>query len=480
MRLQAQILQSTRWIVGLSYIGFVVSFLGNLALARLLAPQLFGEFALAGSLLSFVFMFSGFGSQEAIVQCRETYLQHFIATAIWISAFLGVALGLLALVVSLIGQWYFESIVIYLAIGLSLLFPIQIMADTYLAILKRNFQYKQIALISFFSTIISFAAALAMAYQGWGVWSLFWRMVIDVLIRTIAAYKLANFELGWVFDRQSARWIWSFGWRILFVRINEVIFGRFDSLLIGSYMGNTTLGHYSQAYRLANLAFQFTWLPISSIIFSTFSEVQKSPTQVRFIFQRLNYWLWRIVLLLVLLVACLGEALVVLVYGEPWRVAGQMFQALAIFMGLIPLAENIKEALTGTGQLNTIMVGRTIQITIFIPTVLYGAWLGNYLFIIYSITASLAISLFYLQWQAWRKFDLVKSDIPALPLLICLLIYLTWAYIAGLEGGYGWMQVLGHLIALSLAYSLLLLMVEFRRLLAEVNLIFQKQDLSAP
>ena len=92
--LSKRLLTSTGWSASAAYACAAVAFIGNVFLARLVLPTDFGVYALASSFVSLVLMISGFGSQEAIVQCRNDTIRELIPTAFWISTGLGLSLAL--------------------------------------------------------------------------------------------------------------------------------------------------------------------------------------------------------------------------------------------------------------------------------------------------------------------------------------------------------------------------------------------------
>lgn len=367
MSLSKKAIQSVGWMGVANYGGMVFSFLGNVVLIRLLVPEVFGQVALASGLLALVYMISGFGSQEAIVQCRRNDLPLLLPTAIWISIGISISLLLVSSIFGLFLRIYYSSALAEIFFALAIGSCIAAIADAYSAVLRRNFQFRQISIILTASIIISFSIAIFAARIGLGVWSLVLREVTMSIVLIIGFRISSQFRLRLQYSKKSAKWIWDFGWRVMITRLNEVIFGRIDNIAVGTSLGSNLLGHYTQAYRLAILGQQLTQIPIQFVSFSTFSEIQDSPLKLQYGFERINYWLIRATIFLGLVTAFFGESLVVLIYTERWRLSGALFSQLALFLVLTPISENLKVFLIAVGKVNVVMRIRLLQIAVFLP-----------------------------------------------------------------------------------------------------------------
>ena len=173
MSLTKRILTGTGWVGTAAYVNAGLSFVGNIFLARLLMPNDFGIYALAASFLSLIFMISGFGTQEAIVQCRDDTLEELIPTAFWMTIALGIILTLMGNALGLFLLPRYGEKVAVLVVLLSWLSLVSMISNTYGAILQRQLIYKPIAITQMLGTFISYSVAILAAYGNYGIWSLF-------------------------------------------------------------------------------------------------------------------------------------------------------------------------------------------------------------------------------------------------------------------------------------------------------------------
>ena len=392
MSLSRKILTSAGWTTLAVYINAVIAFVGNIFLARLLMPDDFGIYALAASFLSFLFMISGFGSQEAIVQCRDESVQHLIPTAFWMTVGLGLGLAVTgSLIGFFLASGYGKTMGVLIAL-LSWLSLVNMVSNVYGAILKRELLYKPMTLTQTVGTFISFGLAVLAAYNNWGIWSLFVREATWTVLALAGFVWASGYRLQFKFDGQAARWIWDFGWKMMGNRVGEVLFERVDKLVIGNFMGTATLGQYSIANRLALTGHQFSYGVVQSVVFSTFATVQKESRKLRLALEKLYYWVFRLVLLFGLLVWFCGSGLVVIIYGAQWQLAGSIFQNMALFLMVLPLETSLRVFLIGSGHINSALRVRLWQLLFFIPAILIAAYWGGITWVVWIINVSIFLN----------------------------------------------------------------------------------------
>lgn len=400
-----QALTSVGWTSAATYINAFVSFGGNLLLARLLAPDDFGIYALASSFLALVSMVAGFGSQQSIVQCREEGIRHLIPTAFWMTIVLAFGLTVAGTLLGLLLSANYGQTIGALIVLLSWINLVNMISSTYGAVLQRELIYRPIALVQTMATLLSFGLAVLVAYRNWGVWSLFVREGTQALFVLAGLAWSSGYRLRFEFDWQAARWIWDFGWKMMGSRISQVLLERVDKLVIGTFMGTTVLGHYSLAYRLAYVGHQFSQGVVASVSFSTFATIQKERHKLGLAFERVYYWLFRLALLFGLLVWFCGYQLVVVIYGAQWQLAGSVFQNMSIFLMLLPLNSSLKIFLIASAHINDVLKASVWQLGFFIPAVFIVGYWGNLIWVVWALNASMLLI-----WLLMIRY--VSSAIP--------------------------------------------------------------------
>lgn len=465
-------LNSAAWSFSTGYANILIGFFGNLILARILLPEDFGVFALASSLLVFVTMFTGFGSQEAIMQCRDESIVDLIPTAFWISLAIGWGVAVVGILIGLIFWPYYGHTIALLIVSLSLLVPFNSLASARDSLLRRDMVYKSVALTQTIANTASFILGIIVALMGVGPWALLIRQGSAVIIYWLGMEISSNYRLQRVYNKEAARSIWNFGWRKMFMQINDVFLGRYDNLMVGTFIGQAQLGYYSQAYRLAWLGQQFTQGAIAPILLPMFATVQYSVDKLRYSFERVTYWICRVIPLMGVLIFLSGKSAVIFLYGQKWAVAGQYFQMMFVFFMFLPLAVMLKYFLTGAGYIDKALKAGWVQLFFFVVGVTTGAVLKNMTLVIWAVNLNYILAVLLMGYAAGRIIPINWGYLCAVPALVFALTLLLGQQVTT------WLPetFLGMLLLifiLTLVYVSLMTLFEYRSLRQEIDIILK-------
>lgn len=435
-------------------------------------PEDFGVFALASSLLVFVTVFTGFGSQEAIVQCRDESISDLIPTAFWISLAIGLIVAVAGVLTGLAIWPFYGRTISLMIIALSVLTPLNSLANARAAVLMRNMVYKPVTLTQSISNAASFVLGAIAALLGMGPWALLVRQVSVYVVFWLGMEVFCNYRLQRAYNKDAARWIWDFGWRKMFMQISEVILGRYDNLMIGTFMGDATLGYYSQAHRLALLSQQFTQGAIAPVLQPMFATVQFSADKLLYGFERVFFWACRAIPLLGALILLFGGRLVTLLYGEKWSEAGQYFEMMFVLAMFLPFAGLLRYFLVGAGHIGEALRVGWIQTAFLVIGVTIGALRKDILFVIWSVNLSYVLAALLMGYAVRRVIPVNWLRLGAVPVLAFgLTIALGhWSVVFMPETFLG---TILSVLALSLLYVTTLAVLENRSLRKEIGIMLE-------
>jgi len=149
----------------------VSTFLFFVVFARILTPGEFGVYALALAIVGMVnlVLFQGFG--DALIQV-ETLDEDYTSTVFWTNMLLSVGMILFLQVVALLGPTLFNDPMIRPVIAwLSLLCIPRALISVHSALLRRKLDLRIFAIRTILGYLIGGVVGLALAVNGWGVWS---------------------------------------------------------------------------------------------------------------------------------------------------------------------------------------------------------------------------------------------------------------------------------------------------------------------
>lgn len=197
MSIKKKTIQSIFWAAIQNWGSQAGSLIVFLILARLLPPEDFGLVALANVFITFTQIFLEQGFAAVLIQRQNIETEH-INTAFWtqiIIAFLLTAVSLLS------ANWIAESFnqpqLSPIMKWLSILFIISALTHVQRALIKRKFAFKILAICSLLGVIVSGFVGIAMAFFGYGVWSLVGQQLSYESVELIVLWSASNWRPQW-------------------------------------------------------------------------------------------------------------------------------------------------------------------------------------------------------------------------------------------------------------------------------------------
>jgi len=302
-------------------------------LARLVAPEAFGLIALAQVFLAFTQVFLDQGFTEAIVQRHDIEPEH-LDTAFWINLVIGLLLTVFGiagagLVADLFNQPQLTPIIRWLSPSF-LIFALSAVQE---AIFTRNLAFKALAVRSLIAVVAGGLVGVAMAFRGYGVWSLVGQQLVNGLVQVLVLWWASDWRPGFKVSARHFRELFSFGINLVGVRILDFINSRADDFLIGYFLGPVALGYYSTAYRLFMIVIQLLTNVTNQVATPAFSRLQQEPERLRQAFYTVTQLTSFISFPAFLGLAALAPELIRVLFGEQWFQSIPVMQILA-FLGV--------------------------------------------------------------------------------------------------------------------------------------------------
>ncbi len=330
MSLRAKVIRGAFWSLvqgwGSQFGSLAVFFL----LARLLTPDDFGLVALASVFLAFMQIFLTQGFADALVQ-RETLQPQHLDAAFWTSVGAGGGLMLLGFgSAPLVASFFQTPALAPVLCALSSLLLVSSLGSIQQAQLQRKFAFKALAARNLLGIASGGLAGIGLALAGWGVWALVGQQLVQEVVSTVVLWQASAWRPRWRFSWQHWRELSNFG-------LNQLAFGflaffnnRADDFLIGYYLGPTSLGYYSLAYRILTAMTNLLINSSNQIALPAFSRLQTEPERFRAAFYRATQLTSTIAFPIFGSVAVLAPELINTLFGEQWRPAVPVLQILAV------------------------------------------------------------------------------------------------------------------------------------------------------
>ncbi|BAY75588.1 putative polysaccharide transport protein [Nostoc linckia NIES-25] len=316
-----------------------IAFIVFALLARLLGPGTFGLVASASIFLAFVTIFLDQGFSVAIIQRKELEPEH-LDTAFWTNFGIGLVMTALSIAAAgLFADFFlsdpeFRPQLASIIRWLSLSFVIISLSSTQEAIFQRNLDFKPLAIRELIAVCIGGVVGVAMAFMGFGVWSLVSQQLVNSLVKVLVLWSASNWRPRFKFSQKHFHELFSFGINVVGTQILNFVNRRSDDLLIGYFLGPVALGYYSVAYRLLLIITQLLTGVINQVAMPAFSRLQQEPEKLRNGFYKVTQLTSLISFPAFLGMAALAPELVRVLFGEKWLPSIPVMQILA-FIGIV-------------------------------------------------------------------------------------------------------------------------------------------------
>lgn len=250
-------------------------------LARLLSPDDFGTLAMVTVFTNFAMIFSEMGVSSALIQKQDTHDRHY-HSAFWLNIIIGIGLTLIFMAASPLIAWFYkkpELNPILRVVALNFLFSsFTIIQQT---ILTKEMDFKSLAIRDVVAVIFAGIIGIALAYHGFGVWSLVYQLLSFTMINAILLWFLSPWRPRLQFAIRDIKDIFHFSSQLTGFNILNYFSRNIDQLLIGKFLGVQALGYYSMAYKIMLYPLQNISSVISKVMFPAFSKIQDDLAKVR-------------------------------------------------------------------------------------------------------------------------------------------------------------------------------------------------------
>lgn len=405
MSLARKAISGTLWTSGISYIGFAVTFCIQLILVRLLIPEDFGLYALGLSIAEILFFFFSFSFSMAVIQIQEA--DDLFDTAYYLAFFSGIAIVLIGGITSLALSSYYPKRALMILAILCAMSPIQSCALIYAASMEKEMQFKKTAIAGSIASNVSTIGTVLLAYAGFGVWSLAGKEIMRVVLMFISNRFMSGYRFRRKFNRDTAKKLISFGFRMFFSRGLEVIYYRVPQFFIGTFAGTSTLGFFSQTYYIASIP-NVVLLPATSrVAFSAYSKMQDDKDKMSEAFYITNYFFIRLLFPLMLVLFLYPRDVIGILYGDQWIDASPMLGYFAVYAAFVPLFSNARTFAYGSGRLIEVSIAYLFKIIFLAVGMAIALSLNKVYLGALSYSVSIIVGLF-------AVFYFLKRDITNL------------------------------------------------------------------
>ena len=298
-------------------------------LARMLGPEVFGQYAAVLVVIGFGWLFADSGLGSALVQ-KETITDDDVGYALGWVLLLSIISGIVVTVLSpYIASALGEPKLAMPLIACGPIIVLQAMSNLGVSLMQRDLDMKKCQMIQLSAYTIGFGLiALVLAYLGAGVWSLVIGFLVQTLIVLVLSYAAVQHTLRPRLRGDTG--LRSFGLGVLGTNLANWGIENLDRFFIGRQWGITALGAYAAASNLSRVPTSLLVSSVQSVAFSSASRVQADHDRLRRGYTSIISLTALVTFPVSAALSLKAEFVIHLLYGDRWNDAVPLFSMFCI------------------------------------------------------------------------------------------------------------------------------------------------------
>jgi O-antigen/teichoic acid export membrane protein len=350
------------------------SFAVGIVLARLLAPEQFGVFAVALTVQSVLMTLADLGMSTDLIRSENPRAKApTVATlALAAGAFLALGMALSAQnLANLLGSPDAGPVIAVMSISLFLAGA----GVVPYAALQRSFAQKKLFGIGVADFVVGTSITVVLILLGWGVMALAIGRIAAQAAVLILQFVLSGekFRLG--FDRKLAPAVLAFGVPVAGANMLSWALLNVDSVVISRFAGAVALGFYYLAFNVSNWPMSAIGQVVRSVSIPAFAQLRSRGTDRSFSVALGP--VWSVALLAGLMIAALAAPLIDILYGEKWAQAATVLAWLGLFGAMRTVFDLAASYLLARGASRITFWVQVVWIVALIPATLVGVHLAG-------------------------------------------------------------------------------------------------------
>lgn len=302
----------------------------TIVVSRLLSPSDYGLLAMAMAIIGVSEIFRDFGLSMAALSAKNlTHAQQ--SNLFWINAGSGTILGVLVFAASWpIAAFYGSPELVGIVQCLSLVYVLGGLSTQFRVSINRDLRFVALSVIDIAPLVVGLAVAIGAALSGYGYWALVAQQIVMALLSLLLAVFLARWRPGRPRRNANMRHLLTFGGNFAASQLLSYLTRNIDSVAIGRVWGASTLGSYDRAYQLVTLPLTQINTPLSRVAVPVLTRISDDRDRFLTYLRKAQLVACYVTTTVFLIVAAIGDHLVLLLLGPTWEFSGTIIRVLAV------------------------------------------------------------------------------------------------------------------------------------------------------
>lgn len=402
----------------------LVTFIVSIVLARILAPEDYGQIALITVFTTIMQVFVDSGLGTALIQKKDAddldfssvfYFNFVICLVLYVVMFVAAPF---------IAGFYRDSSLTPIIRVISLTIIISGVKGIQQSYVSRNMLFKRFFYSTLGGTIFSAFLGIALAYTGFGVWAIVAQQLSNTAIDTLILWLTVKWRPKRMFSWRRLKVLLSFGWKMLASSLLDTVYNNVRSLIIGKMYSSSDLAYYDQGKKFPNVIVTNINTSIDSVLLPTMASAQDDADRVKSMTRRAIKTSTYIMAPLMMGLAFCAEPIVGLVLTDKWLPCVPFLRIFCITYMFYPIHTANLNAIKAMGRsdlfLRLEIVKKVVGIALLLSTMWFGVMAMAYSLLISSVLSQIINSWPNRKLLRYGYLEQLKDILPGIALAVLM------------------------------------------------------------
>ena len=405
-----------------------VTLIVSIVLARILTPSDFGTVSLVMVFTTIMQVFVDSGLGTALIQKKDAddldfssvfYFNFVVCLILYLGMFVAAPY---------IAKFYNDFSLTAIIRVISLTIVISGIKGIQQSYVSRNMLFKRFFFATLGGTVFSAFLGIAMAYAGYGVWSIVAQQLSNTAIDTLILWITVKWRPKKMFSWERLRGLLSYGWKLLVSSLLDTVYNNLRNLIIGKVYTSADLAYYNQGDKFPKVVVTNINTSIDSVLLPSMSEEQDHANRVKSMTRRAIKTSTYIMAPLMMGLLFCAEPIVKLLLTDKWLPCVPYLRIFCFTYLFWPIHTANLNAVKAMGRsdlfLRLEIIKKAIGLILLLLTMRISVMAMAYSLIVSSIFSQVANS-----WPNWKLLnynyleqlrDILPSIIIAIGMGVCV------------------------------------------------------------
>lgn len=402
----------------------LVTFIVSIVLARILAPEDYGQIALITVFTTIMQVFVDSGLGTALIQKKDADDLDFSSVFYFNFVICLILYVVMFVTAPFIAGFYGNSSLTSIIRVISLTIVISGVKGIQQSYVSRNMMFKRFFYSTLGGTVFSAFFGIALAYAGFGVWAIVAQQLSNTAIDTLILWLTVKWRPKRTFSWVRLKGLLSFGWKMLASSLLDTVYNNIRSLIIGKMYSSSDLAYYDQGKKFPNVIVTNINTSIDSVLLPTMASSQDDAGRVKSMTRRAIKTSTYIMAPLMMGLAFCAEPIVGLVLTDKWLPCVPFLRIFCVTYMFYPIHTANLNAIKAMGRsdlfLKLEIVKKVVGIALLLSTMWFGVMAMAYSLLISSILSQIINSWPNRKLLRYGYLEQLKDILPGIALAVLM------------------------------------------------------------